>query len=67
MVNGCTFAPSNGAYPKPVVDPRETITPPLGTWFWLMSNSDTIGWPFADVIPVNSIVEIPAIVSAVIL
>ena len=61
-----TFAPTNGAYPKPWVEPRETIKPPLGIWFWLISSGDTINWPFSDVIPVNLIDDIPAVVSAII-
>jgi len=39
------------------------IIPPLGTWFWLISDSDTIKSPFVEVIPVNSTVDIPAVVS----
>ena len=48
-----TFALSRGATPNPPVDPNETITPPLGSWFWLTSESEIILVPFADVIPVN--------------
>ena len=67
LVNGWTLAPTNGAYPKPGVDPRDTINPPLGTWFWLISDSDTINWPFSEVIPVKVTVDKPAVVSASIL
>ena len=63
FLNAFTFAPCSGAYPVPGVEPRDTINPPLGTWFWLMSNSDTIKSPFVDEIPLNSTVEIPAVVS----
>ena len=63
-MNALTLAPCNGAYPRPGVEPNETISPPLGTWFWFISNSDTIKSPFVDVIPVNTTVEIPAVVSA---
>ena len=62
-LNAFTFAPSSGAYPRPGVEPNETISPPLGTWFWLISNSDTIKSPFVDEIPENTTVEIPAVVS----
>jgi len=30
FVNAVTDAPTNGANPKPLVDPNDTITPPLG-------------------------------------
>ena len=63
FLNAFTFAPCNGAYPRPAVDPRDIIIPPLGTWFWLISESDIIKSPFVEVIPVNSTVEIPAVVS----
>ena len=66
-VNGFTFAPTSGAYPKPGVEPNDTIRPPLGIWFWLMSSAATINVPFSDVIPVNLIDDIPAVVSAKIL
>jgi len=49
-----TFAPRSGATPKPPVDPSETITPPLGSWFWFTSTSLIILVPFEDVIPVNT-------------
>ena len=62
-MNNDAFAPTNGAYPRPGVEPRDTIKPPLGTWFWFMSDSDTINWPFSDVIPVNWTVDTPAVVS----
>ena len=64
-LNAFTFAPCSGAYPVPGVDPNETISPPLGTWFWFISNSEIIKSPFVDVIPLNSTVEIPAVVSAI--
>ena len=47
-----TFAPTRGAYPRPGVDPKETISPPLGIWFWLISNLDSIGVPSTELIPV---------------
>ena len=31
FLNGLTFAPCKGAYPRPAVDPNEMIIPPLGT------------------------------------
>ena len=65
FLNGLTFAPCKGAYPRPAVDPNDMIIPPLGTWFWLISDSDTIKLPFVDVIPVNSTVDIPAGVSLI--
>jgi len=67
FVNGWTLAPTKWAYPKPGVEPNDTIRPPLGTWFWLISDSETISWPFSDVIPVKLTVDKPATVSAVIL
>ena len=63
FLNALTFAPCNGAYPSPAVDPKETIIPPLGTWFWFISDSETIKSPLVDVIPVNWTVDIPAVVS----
>ena len=33
FLNNDAFAPTNGAYPRPGVEPRDTIKPPLGTWF----------------------------------
>ena len=36
---GFTFAGIKGAYPNPPVEPRDTITPPLGRSFWLISMS----------------------------
>ena len=50
---GTTFAPTNGATPSPPVEPNDTITPPLGSWFWFTSLSLTIKLPFEEVIPVN--------------
>ena len=64
-MNNDAFAPTSGAYPRPGVEPSDTIKPPLGTWFWLISKSETIGKPFSEVIPVNSTVDIPAVVSAI--
>ena len=64
FLNALTLAPCNGAYPRPGVEPSETIIPPLGTWFWFISNSDTMKSPFVDVIPENTTVETPAVVSA---
>ena len=52
---GKTSAPIRGANPKPLVDPIETIKPPLGKAFWLGSSSETTGVPSVDVIPVNTI------------
>ena len=51
-----TFAPSASAYPLPGVDPKETITPPLGNWFWLTSESLIIKSSETEsLIPVNVI------------
>ena len=50
-----TAAPTRGAIPWPPVDPSETTTPPLGSWFKFTSDWLTILLPFADVIPVNTI------------
>ena len=59
-----TLAPTKGATPKPPVEPNDTITPPLGNWFWLTSLSFIINEPLLEVIPVNTIfvavVPIPA-------
>ena len=63
--NAVTAAPTRGATPRPPVDPKETIMPPLGSWFKFTSDSLTILLPFVDVIPVNVIVVIPAVVSPV--
>ena len=54
-----TFAGARFATPKPPVDPNETITPPLGSWFWLTSTSLIIFVPFAEVIPVNTTLLAP--------
>ena len=51
---GTTFAPTNGATPNPPVEPRDTITPPLGNWFWFTSVSLIIKEPLDEVIPVNT-------------
>ena len=48
-------APNKGANPKPVVDPREIINPPLGKAFWLGSSRETTGVPSVYVITVNTI------------
>ena len=56
-ITGRTSAPNKGANPKPVVDPRDIINPPLGKAFWLGSCSETTGVPSVDVIPVNTISE----------
>ena len=37
-----TAAPTSGANPKPFVDPNDTITPPLGSWFLFTSSFDII-------------------------
>ena len=58
-----TLAPTKGAYPRPGVDPRETIRPPLGSWFWLISNSDWINCPFSELIPVNTTLDTPTTLS----
>ena len=63
-ISNLVFAPTIGAYPRPGVDPIETIRPPLGNWFWLMSNSDCINSPLAELIPVNTTLVIPALASA---
>ena len=50
-----TAAPTNGATPNPPVDASDTTTPPLGSWFWLMSLSTIICVDVPnDEIPVNS-------------
>ena len=49
-----TFAGAKFATPNPPVDPSDTITPPLGSWFWFTSVSLIIFRPFDDVIPVNT-------------
>ena len=40
LIVAVTAAPARGAYPSPPVNPRETITPPLGISFWLTSDSE---------------------------
>ena len=52
---GFTFAPDRGAIPNPPVDPRDTITPPLGSRFWLTLFGSIIISQLVDVIPVNDI------------
>ena len=49
-----TFAPTKFATPNPPVEPSDTITPPLGNWFWFTSVSLIINVPLSDVIPVNT-------------
>ena len=58
-----TLAPTSGAYPNPGVDPNETTKPPLGIWFWFISNSDSTGSPLIDVMPVNTILDTPFVES----
>ena len=49
-----TDAPLNGAYPLPGVEAAETMMPPLGNWFWLISSSSIIrSVNPTEVIPVN--------------
>ena len=60
-----TFAPRSGAYPRPCVEPNDNIIPPLGTWFWLISDSEMMLSPFSDVMPVNWTVDIPAVASVI--
>ena len=63
-----TAAPTRGAYPNPVDDPKEIIIPPLGVWFWFISNSEVnILKLFADVIPENTTLLIPATEFSIIL
>ena len=64
-ISNLVLAPTRGAYPSPGVDPIETIIPPRGNWFWLISNSDCINSPFAELIPVKTTLVIPTLVSAV--
>ena len=47
-----TVAFSGIAYPNPFVDPKETIMPPRGNWFWLISTNDLTMDPSLDVMPV---------------
>ena len=62
FVVALTFAPTNGATPSPPVEPSDTITPPLGSWFWFTSVSLIINDPLDDVIPVNiTFVAVPPI------
>ena len=57
--NSLTLAGTKGAYPSPPVDPRDTITPPLGSSFWLISVSLLISAPSVIVvIPENSSVVV---------
>lgn len=46
-----TLAPTRGAYPRPGVDPNETIIPPLGSWFAFTSVGETTTDPLVEVIP----------------
>ena len=54
FVVALTFAGARFATPNPPVDPNETITPPLGSWFWLTSVLLTILVALSDEIPVNT-------------
>ena len=68
LILGSTFAPTRGAYPRPVEDPKEIIIPPLGVWFWLTSYSEVIickVWGF--LIPENTTLDIPETVFSIIL
>ena len=56
-----TEAPTKGAYPTPSEDPRETIIPPLGNWFWFMSPSVFISCPLDEVIPVKTTDDTPTL------
>ena len=56
---GLTFAPTRGAYPEPVVEPKEIGIPPLGNSFLLISYSDLINVPSVDVIPENTTLVTP--------
>ena len=62
-----TEAPTRGAYPKPPLDPTDTIKPPLGSWFKLTSTSDTTIDPLVDVIPEKTTLDIPEIWSSCII
>ena len=62
---GFTFAGTKGAYPNPPVEPRDTITPPLGSSFSLISTSSLTKIP-PSVIPANVTVVIPDVPSSVI-
>ena len=53
LVVAYTFAGARFATPNPPVDPNETITPPLGSWFWLTSVLLIIFVPLDELIPVN--------------
>ena len=54
-----TDAPTNGAYPNPEVDPRDTIIPPLGRSFWFTSLFEMNRLPLLLLIPLNLILLIP--------
>ena len=62
-----TDAPTRGAYPRPGVDPRETIIPPLGNWLIFTSSLEIKTDPFEEVIPVKTILLIPTDISSTIL
>ena len=60
LILGSIFAPTRGAYPRPVEEPKEIIIPPLGIWFWFTSNSEVIIISeFELVIPENTTLDIP--------
>ena len=60
-ISGNTFAPMNGAYPLPGVDPADIIIPPLGNWFSLTSPMSIIGVVNpSELTPVNCTELIPA-------
>ena len=58
-----TAAPTKGAIPKPPVEPKETVIPPLGSWFKFASVVLTILVPSVDVIPVKTISVAPPLSS----
>ena len=63
-----TAAPTSGAYPRPVEDPREIIIPPLGVWFWFISEGEIImSFVTASLIPENTTLDIPTLEFSIIL
>ena len=54
-----TAAPTRGANPKPFVEPNDTITPPLGSWFLFTSSFEIIKLLLPSVIPVKVTLVIP--------